>query len=436
MAVNAKAPLRLHPCWAEDLPHLAVVTRGALPRRVDVAIIGSGYTGLSAARALAQCGAAVVVLEQHTIGWGASSRNGGMLNPGLKEPAPMLFRRYGPRRGRELWEWSLAAIDHVEALIAAEQIACDFSRAGQVVLAHKPTHFDGLRDEAIWHTRELGDAAPRLFGPSELAAEIGTRAYHGGLFDPRAAGLHPAKYVAGLAAAAAHAGAILVEECEVTSIQASRLGHRLVTTLGELGAGQILLATNGYTTRLVPEARRGIFPAGSYIITTAPLAPDLCAELSPHSRMFYDTKHFLNYFRLTPDGRMLFGGRHNLSTALDLEHSARALQQRMVAVFPQLHSAPITHSWTGKLGLTFDLMPHVGRIRNGVAAGAWYAYGYGGHGVAVASYLGHQAGEIMAGMAATTPFAEIEHPRSVFTPYDRYYLPLLSAWFRYLDWVS
>src|SRR5690606_30960332 len=150
---------------------------------------------------------------------------------------------------------------------------------------------------------------------------------------------------------------------------------------GSLVAHQVFLATNGYTSNLVAPARRGIFSGGSYIITTTPLPQAVQDAVSPKGRMFYDSKHFLNYFRLTPDGRMLFGGRHNLSADLPLAHSANELRARMTQLFPQLRDVPLSHSWTGKLGLTFDLMPHAGLISNGSFTGVHYAYGYGGHGV-------------------------------------------------------
>ena len=147
--------------------------------------------------------------------------------------------------------------------------------------------------------------------------------------------------------------------------------------------------------------------------------------------MFFDSKHFLNYFRLTPDGRMLFGGRHNLSTSLDLHSSARLMQARMVEVFPQLRAAPVAYTWSGKLGVTFDLMPHVGCVE-----GVHYAYGYAGHGVSVASFLGKEVGEMLAGQRRSTLFADIPHARYPLPPYDRLYLRLVSAWFRALDALS
>jgi glycine/D-amino acid oxidase-like deaminating enzyme len=426
--------MQLKPFWTDHIqPPYNLST--PLPPQVDAAIIGSGYTGLHAAHQLASNGIQVAVLESHTVGWGASSRNGGMVNPGLKLSAPELFHRYGPEQGRHLWEWSLDAIDFVEHFVQSAAIDCDFARHGQVVLAYKPTHFTAMRQEVRWHERHLGDTVPQVIGPAELGSEIGTTGYFGGICDARAAGLHPAKYVFGLARAVRHAGAQIVEQAPVQSLR--RVGDRyeLVTSQGTLTAGTVLLATNGYTNNLIPTARRGIFSGGSYIITTEPLSPELQQSVSPRGRMFYDSKHFLNYFRLTPDGRMLFGGRHNLSTDLPLAQSAVELQRRMLEVFPQLAGIPISHSWTGKLGLTFDLMPHAGRLQDGPTPGVCYAYGYGGHGVAVASYLGHMMGNLLMGKASDNPILDLPHRRYFFTPYEKLYLPLVSTWFRFLDHI-
>ena len=428
--------MQLKPFWTEDFPRPLEIPTSPQPHSVDVAIIGGGYTGLHAAAVLAASGASVAVLESQIIGWGASSRNGGMVNPGLKLSAPELFHRYGSKEGERLWRWSLAAMDFVERFVQTEAISCDFARTGQVVLAYKPTHFIALRREADWHASHLGDTVPQVVGPAELASEIGAHGYYGGLQDARAAGLHPAKYVYGVARAAAQAGAQLVEQATVRSLRQVADHYELITPYGSLTAQTVLLATNGYTGNLIPEARRGIFAGGSYIITTEPLSPELQQSVSPRRRMFYDSKHFLNYFRLTPDGRMLFGGRHNLSADLPLEHSASELRKRMVEVFPQLSGTSLSHSWTGKLGLTFDLMPHAGRIQNGPHKGVFYAYGYGGHGVAVASYLGHMMGNLLAGKPFDNPILDLPHHRYFFTPHERLYLPLVSIWFRFLDRIS
>lgn len=427
--------MHLTPFWTDDAPSPANIS-SPQPSSVDVAIVGSGYTGLHAAYFLASQGIDVAVLEAQSVGWGASSRNGGMVNPGLKLSAPELFHRFGAQKGAQLWHWSMEAINFVEDFVKTQQISCDFARHGQVVLAYKPKHFTSLSAEVEWHKRYLGDTIPQIVGPGELASEIGTPGYFGGVLDDRAAGLHPARYVFGLAQAASQAGAKIVEGVAVRTIQSVGNRYHLETPYGALDAGKVLLATNGYTTNLIPAARRGIFSGGSYIITTEPLSDEAQQSVSPRGRMFYDSKHFLNYFRLTPDGRMLFGGRHNLSTDLPLEQSAAELRRRMVEVFPQLANVQVSHSWSGKLGLTFDLMPHAGRLDAGSLRGIYYAYGYGGHGVGIASYLGHMMGRLLADQPSDNPILDIPHARYFFTPYERIYLPIVSLWFRFLDRIS
>lgn len=417
--------------WTDDFPRPPSLMTGDLPDRVDVLIVGSGYTGLHAGIALRKAGATVAVVEQETIGWGASSRNGGMALTGLKIEMPAVVKRYGRDMGHRLWEWSLAAIDYLECTLLDEQIDCDFGRSGHVLLAARPQHFTNMAHEVEWMAREFGYRKLTLVPREQLHEEIGTQEFHGGLADSGSGALHPAKYVFGLAQAAAQYGVVLVERTQVTGLARQATGFAVGTSRGMIQAREVLLATNGYTSNVVPAARSGIFPVGSYIIVTEPLALALQAELSPRGRMFFDSKHFLNYFRLTPDGRMLFGGRHNLATGLDLVESARLMRRRMVEVFPQLAGTVVTHTWTGKLGVTFDLMPHVGRVD-----GVHYAYGYAGHGVAIAGYLGKEVGEMIAGKRVSTPFGELGHARYPFTRYDKLYLPLVSAWFRTLDRLS
>lgn len=414
--------------WADDYPRPDDLPSSELPDTVDVAIVGGGYTGLHAAIALRKAGAAVAVLDQETIGWGASSRNGGMALTGMKMEMPAVFNRYGPELGRRFWAWSLASIDYLERTLAEENIDCDFAREGHILLAAKPKHYEAMAHELAWMRSELGYQDAWLVSKDQQHAEIGTPEFYGGLGDRRSGALHPAKYVFGLAQAAARHGAVLVERAQVTGVARRQGSFSVGTSRGMVEAKELLIATNGYTSNVVPSLRNGIFPIGSYIIVTEPLSPSLQAEVSPRRRMFFDSKNFLNYFRLTPDGRMLFGGRHNLSTRLDLHESARMMRQRMVEVFPQLAGVIVTHTWTGKLGVTFDLMPHAGRIE-----GIHYAYGYAGHGVSVAGYLGKEVGEIIAGTRTSTPFAEIGHMRLPFTRYDKLYLPLISTWFRAMD---
>ena len=187
---------------------------------------------------------------------------------------------------------------------------------------------------------------------------------------------------------------------------------------------------SGYTDKLVPQLKRRVIPVGSYIIATEPLAKELQDKLSPKKRMFYDLKWFINYYRLTPDGRMLWGGRNDLSIDLDLEESARLLSNQLTEVFPELQNVPITHTWSGRLGVTFDLMPHIGEID-----GIYYANGYSGHGLSIATYLGTELGLLLTGEKKTSPFAEIVHQTMFFYRDKSWFLPIVSRYYRFLDWL-
>lgn len=395
-----------------------------------MAIVGSGITGLLAARTLAQGGAGVAVLEQRQIGGGASSVNGGQAGGGLKEGPQQLIAKYGRDLGEELWRASMAAVDCLEEIIRVERIDCDYAANGITALAYRPTHYDRLVRNADWIARELG-YEKKVVPPEQIQTELGSDAYFGAVVDEGWGGLHPAKYVYGLARAAARAGAALVEQAGVEEISRHGDGFHLATSQGRLTATEVLLATNGYTTALIPEIRRRVFPVGSYMVTTEPLPPDVQQEISPRGRMFWDTKWFLNYFRLTPDGRLAMGGRNNLSPDLEVVESAQYLRQAIRRVFPHLADAPLTHTWSGRLGLTFDLLPHIGRVE-----GVYYAFGYSGHGVAIATYLGQEVARLISGQISRSPFADIPHPTYFFYREKPWFLPLAATYYRFLDWVS
>jgi glycine/D-amino acid oxidase-like deaminating enzyme len=222
------------------------------------------------------------------------------------------------------------------------------------------------------------------------------------------------------------------ENTEVTKIEKNDSNNfRLISSKGDIIAKKIIIATNGYTNRLVPKLKPLIFPVGSYIVVTEPLTKELQNIISPKKRMYYDSKNFLNYFRLTPDGRMLWGGRNDLSTDLDLNESASILMKQVCTIFPELNDVKFTHSWTGKLGVTFDLMPHIGQTN-----GIHYALGYGGHGLSIATYLGTELGLLMTGQKDRSPYEEISHQTMFFYKKDPWFLPFVAKYFRFLDWVS
>lgn len=410
----------------------------ALPQRVDVAVVGAGFTGLSAARGLANRGASVAVLEAETIGWGASSRNGGMVLTGLKLGANKLISMYGREMARRMYAASLASIDCVEQIVREEGIDCDFSRCGHLEVACKQKHFDDYARQVEVIAREFNHQL-QVVAKSELAGEIGSQIYFGGMVDEVSAGLNPAQYVAGLARGAERAGAGIFEKAPVQKIecgaQQGMLGWQVTTSRGSLWAKDVLVATSGYTGAATPYLRRKIIPIGSYIIATEVLSEQLARELSPRNRMIYDSKNYLYYYRLTPDWRMLFGGRAAFfpENEQTIRQSADILRRGMVEVYPQLRDVKVEYVWGGTLDFAFDIMPHAGQ-----ADGLYFALGYAGHGVAMATYQGQKMAEWITGGNHDNPFASIPFPGAPLGLYNgkAWFLPLAGAWYKFLDWVS
>ena len=411
--------------WTATARQVAIPT-SVVPAKVDVAVIGGGYTGLAAARALGRVGASVVVLERERIGFGASGRNGGFVLPGYKADLATIIRRFGQVRARALFEASLAALDFVERLISEESIACHWGRPGGITLAARPAHFAALRAERDLLAREFGHATT-LLGPAELCNEIGSSRYHGGLLDPAAGAVQPVEYLHGLAAAAARAGATLCERCGVRRVDRTGGRFRLQTEAGEVEVGEVLLATNGYGGRLVPWIARRVVPVGSFIIATAPLDRSLASRLIPRGRVLSDTKNLLYYFRLSPDGRMVFGGRAAFRPEA-VERSLAILRAGMVEVFPELVGTRIEFGWGGTLGFTLDQLPHAGR-QDGIS----YALGYCGHGVACASWLGDQVGTALAGRGPWPALAELPFRAIPFYSGRPWFLPLAGAYYQLKD---
>ena len=409
-----------------------------LPEVADVAVIGAGFTGLSAARTLAKRGAKVAVLESESIGWGASSRNGGMVLTGMKLGVNKLISMYGRERTRRMYAASLASMDCVEQIVQEEGIDCDFSRCGHLEVACKQKHFDDYERQAEVIEVEFNHKL-RVVQRSELSAEIGSSIYFGGMVDEVSAGCNPARYVAGLGAAAIKAGAEIFEHARVGAIERDsrqgEAGWKLTTSRGPLWAHEVFVGTSGYTSSTTPALQKKIIPIGSFIITTEVLPEALARELSPRNRMIYDSKNYLYYYRLTPDRRMLFGGRAAFFPENDqtVRSSAEILRRGMIDVYPQLQEARVEYVWGGTLDFAFDIMPHAGQMD-----GMYYAVGYAGHGVAMATYQGQKIAELMAGDKPENPFVGIPFPGAPMGLYNGkpWFLPFAGAWYKVLDWVS
>jgi glycine/D-amino acid oxidase-like deaminating enzyme len=413
-------------------------TEGPPCQTVDVAVVGAGFAGLAAALELAKYGLRTVVLESNTVGWGASCRNGGMVLTGLKLSAENLVARYGMEAAKCMYSASLAAIDRVEEIVREERIDCDFHRCGHVEVASKKSHFAGYAHSVEFIARHFQHTV-RIVPPHELAQEVGSEIYHGGMVDEASAGLQPARYVAGLATAVRNAGVAIHEHCPVERLERASLhgeaGFALFTSQGKVFARKVFVATGAYGYSLVPATRKKVIPIGSFIIATEPLPESLSKQLSPHNRMIYDSRHYLHYFRLTSDNRMLFGGRAAFlpETPSRVRRSATILRRDMVRIFPQLRQASVEYIWGGTLDFCFDTMPHAGKI-----AGVHYAVGFAGHGVAMATYLGTQIAKNIAAKDGQQPFDNIPFPNAPVGLHGGrpWLLPLAGAFYRVLDWIS
>jgi glycine/D-amino acid oxidase-like deaminating enzyme len=418
------------PYWWATMPELPARSGRALPDSADVVVIGGGYAGISAARELARRGTAVTVLEAKALGWGASTRNGGIVHPGYKWGPVELLRRYGTATGRALFRETMASYDLVKRLIDEESIDCDFREHGHLELAYAKSHLDEL--EATRAGLATVGVESRLVPREQLREEIGTAAYYGALAVEGSGLLHPGRYFAGLAAAADRAGADLHEGVRARSVRRQADGRFVVETdRGAILARDVLIATNGYTDGVAPGIRRRIMPIGSYIIATEPLPGELARELAPTGRSFFDTKYFLYYWHVSADRRMVFGGRTSfLPTSID--RSARILHKGLLQVHPQLAGYRIDYAWGGNVGFTFDRMPHAGRTREGVA----YAVGCCGTGVALMTGLGTQMGAWLAGGPAPA-LTNLRFPL-VPAPYEGrpWFLPFVGEWYRMKDRIA
>jgi glycine/D-amino acid oxidase-like deaminating enzyme len=408
-------------------------TSGDLPATVDVAVVGAGYCGLSAARELARAGRSVVVIDRDPLGTGASTRNGGMVIPELKTGPAGLTSRYGAI-GRRMYDEVNDAFDLVESLVADEHIDCDYVRTGQLHLAHNHAQVGGLAAEADEHGGELGE--PVHFVPRDgLGAEIGSTEFHAGVVLERTGAIHPARYHAGLTRLALEAGAAVHDRTTALALEQRRAdpgaGYRLTTDRGVIDAQHVIVATNAYSDALVPWLQRRVVPIGSYIIATEVLDPALARAVSPRQRMFVDTKNLLFYWRLSPDGRMVFGGRRSLAPTT-VSEVRDFLYSSMVRLHPQLAGVRVDYAWGGHVAITLDRMPHFGRVPSGPATGALFATGCNGSGVALNSWMGVKAAEVLTG-GSEPAIAGIGFPAVPLHRARRAYLPLVGQWFAWQD---
>ena len=384
--------LREHPFWWEQTPR-SKQDPPQLPESVDVLIVGSGYTGLCAALQTARGGHSTLVVDAAEPGWGCSSRNGGQIGTGIKPDFAALEKEHGRETAYEVHREGQRALSWIGEFIREENIDCDYRVCGRFFGAHTPRHYDQLAGKLESQPPGLEMEAflvPRADQPKEIDTEF----YHGGVVQCQHAAVDPAAYHQGILARAQESGVTVVGNTRVTAIERSgdREGFVVETDRGRVRAGEVVIATSGYTSRLTPWQQRRVFPIGTYMIATEDLGETVARSLIPGNRMIVDTRRVVVYYRLSPDGRrILFGGRVSLSET-NPRVSAPRLHDHMTTIFPQLLDAQVSHSWMGFVGWTFQHMPHLG-----CHDGIWYSMGYCGSGVALSSYFGTRLGQQVLG---------------------------------------
>jgi gamma-glutamylputrescine oxidase len=419
---------------ARDSYYAATVRRGpgypALSADVDcdVAVVGGGLAGLSAALELRAKGFDTVLLEAREVGWGASGRNGGQAIHGLACDQETIEAQVGLEEARRVWAMSIEALDLIRQRITDHDIDCDW-RDGYLGLATSRGKAEDLNRWADRMAEVYGTEFTRI-PEAEVRRWIDSPRYKGGIHDPRSGHLHPLKYALGMAEAAAQAGARLHENTTVKAVEPHANGVRIRTSQGQVNAKQALLAGNVYLQGVAPKLEDRIMPVGTYIVCSAPISGALCDSLVPTRSAVCDTNFVLDYFRPTNDNRLLYGGRVSYST-LTPRNLAQGMRERMVSTFPQLAGVGVEHAWGGFVDITMNRAPDFGRL----SPHLYYLQGFSGHGLALTGLAGKLVAEAMGGDASRFDvFARLKHHafpggRWLRTPA----LVLGMAWYRLRD---
>ncbi len=415
--------------WHDTAPVFVGAAQYLVEGHYDVAVIGGGFTGLAAARQLAKGGARVAVLEAERVGWGASGRNGGHLNNGLAHSYLSAKAELGRERAIALYRALDDSIDTIEALIAEEGIDCNFRRAGKLKLASKPQHFEAIaRNFEAVHAEVDPDTA--LLSAGDLKSEIGSP-FHGAMLSKKSAMMHMGRFVVGLAASAARHGAVIHERTPVTDTKRAGGRHELTTSRGQLTADNVVVATGAYTTENFGWFRRRIISVGSFIIATRPLSVAEIAATMPGNRTCVNSMNIGNYFRLSPDNRLIFGGRARFSATSDQRSDAKSgqvLREALRRVFPQLGDIEIDYCWGGLVDMTKDRYP-----RAGYHDGIWYAMGYSGHGAQLSTHLGMILADAMLGREDRNPMKGVNWPSIPGYSGKPWFLPMVGLYYKALD---
>lgn len=371
--------------------------------KADVCIIGGGFTGLSAALAAAEAGYSVILLEAEAIGFGASGRNGGQLIPGLRWGMADILSEFGPARARAIYNVAMDAVTSVNARIGKCGISCDL-KTGHLEAAYKPAHYDTMLRELDVLRDDFGHMTCEAVAPADMAEHINGGNYHGGLYERAGGHFHPLNYALGLASAAVAAGVQIFENSRVTALTE---GERVIacTATGSVSAASVIVGADGWTGDILPSLASYTVPIMNYNVATVPLGT-IANLLLPSGAAVADSRFVLNYFRLSADGRMIFGGGEKYTTRPPRDIAAFVCKH-MVQVFPGLAETPIDYAWGGAVSVSMNRLPHFGRQGN-----IWFAHGFSGHGALMTTLAGELMVEAMRGtMERFDVMARLPHSR-------------------------
>lgn len=419
--------LTLSPYWWDAAPRRETQPQ-PLPSKADVAIVGSGFTGLSAALTLLDKGRSVTVLDSDVPGYGASTRNGGQVGSGnQKFRVKRLIELQGREKAEALLREGTDMLDYIEQLIASEKIQCHFRRCGRFRGAMRPEHYETMARD-MEDLKRVAGVESFMVPRSEQLGEVGSEIFHGGSVLPNDASLHPGLFHSGLMERVEARGGVIAGKARVRHIARNTNGFRVETDAGPVLCRDVLVATNGYSDGAVRPLKRRIIMVRSGLIATAPLPQDVMAQLMPMTRVYGNTNRVFYYFRAAPDeNRVIWGGRAGRAAGLDaFGHLARDL----LTVFPDLGSTSVTHVWDGQIGYTYDELPHLGRMADGLH----YAAGYCGTGISRATYFGHKVAlQITGDPQGRTAFDDLDFPAFPFRDMAQLAVPAVEAWYRFRD---
>lgn len=420
MSDALSADFKPEPYWWEDVPRHAAAEH-PLPDEADVVVVGSGYAGLSCAIELARQGRSVTVLEARSLGFGASSRSVGMIGGRLRQSFPVLSKRFGSAKARDLLEETSKAYDWFLNFVPGEGIQCDLRQSGRLICAWTEKDLAGIRRQS--ETLATFDIRSQVLGKAELREHVRTPLYHGALLLPDDGGVHPARYHEGLLAAATRHGVALIAHTPVVGIDRTGPRFAVRTARGHIAAATVVLATNAYTDAAFSWFRKRVIPVGSHMMSTQPLEASVLDALLPTESLVNDTRSLAYAIRKSPDGRrLLVGGRALSRNSFDARHVAMRLMAILREVLPDLPPLQASHAWEGNVAFTMDRVPHIG-----VHDGVHYVTGCNGSGVVMASYLGTRIAKLASGDDTPSAFNGNAFKAPPFYRGNAWFMPVIAT---------